>query len=90
MNKSQFSSFLTFIQLVCTELWAKSVGKFATIAEVKRLKERMADFEDGQEPLALTVDFETGMLVQSGTSSGLFGVDYETGYLTFTPNKEEP
>lgn len=86
---SKFTHFLSFIQKVCTELWRSAVSKFATVSELKRLKERMDDLEDGQEPLALSVDFDTGVLWQSGTSSGVFSVDYETGYLVFTPNKVE-
>ena len=47
------------------------------------IESRISDLEDGQEPLILSVNHETGNLEQDGVSSGEFGVDLESGYLTF-------
>ena len=47
---------------------------------------RLDDLEEGNEPLVLSTNFDTGYLEQEGISSGNFGVDYESGYLTFEPN----
>lgn len=65
---------------------AFAMAKFATNNALALLTARVQDLEEGNEPLVLSVDFSTGYLVQTGVSSGTFGVDYETGYLTFTPN----
>lgn len=51
-------------------------------ADLASLAERVEDLEDGQEPLILSVNQETGNLEQTGVSSGSFGLD-DTGNLTF-------
>ena len=52
---------------------------------VSAISDRVKDLEEGNEPMVLHVDTNTGNLVQTGVSSGKFGIDYESGYLTFTP-----
>lgn len=52
-------------------------------ADLSGIQARLADLEDGQEPLILSVNHETGNLEQEGVSSGEFGVDLESGYMTF-------
>lgn len=52
-------------------------------ADLSGIEARLRDLEDGQEPLILSVNHETGNLEQEGVSSGEFGVDLESGYMTF-------
>ena len=68
-------------------------GKAALDATLQSIDEtltsldgRLDDLEEGNEPLVLSTNFDTGYLEQEGISSGNFGVDYESGYLTFEPN----
>lgn len=89
MTKAQFSYFLAFIQFVCQELWSKAMSKFATISSVGTVANRVTQLEEGNGPFVLSVDYSTGQLVQTGTANGTFGIDYETGYLTFTPSSTE-
>jgi hypothetical protein len=49
------------------------------------LSDRVTQLEADDGSFMLSVDYDTGMLVQTGSVNGTFGVDYETGYLTFTP-----
>ena len=85
MTKAQFSYFLAFIQHVCQELWKSALSKYATKAENAAVSDRITQIEANEGALILAVDFETGCLVQVGSVNGTFGVDYETGYLTFEP-----
>ena len=62
------------------------IASMATSAAVQAVSDRVKDLEEGNEPLVLSVDTNTGNLIQSAVSSGKFGVDYDSGYLTFTPN----
>ena len=62
------------------------IASMATSAAVQAVSDRVKDLEEGNEPMVLSVDTNTGNLIQSGVSSGKFGVDYDSGYLTFTPN----
>ena len=69
-------------------------GKAALDATLQNIDEtltsldgRLDDLEEGNEPLVLSTNFDTGYLEQEGISSGNFDVDYETGYLTFEPNE---
>jgi len=64
-------------------------AKFATNAALAVIANRVTQLEESDGPFALGVDFETGMLQQTGTANGTFGVDYESGYLTFTPASVE-
>lgn len=66
-------------------LTAWAVGKFATKSENAAVSDRITQIEANEGALILGVDFETGQLVQVGSVNGTFGVDYTTGYLTFTP-----
>lgn len=54
-----------------------------TAAVISDLSQRMIDLEEGNEPLVLSIDVETGNLEQEGVSSGTFGIDYDSGYLYF-------
>ena len=51
--------------------------------ELASIEARLSDLESGQEPLILSINHDTGNLEQEGVSSGEFGVDLESGYLTF-------
>ena len=62
-------------------------GSSSDAEAIAALNERVADLEEGQEPLVLTTNFDTGYLEQEGVSSGNFGIDYESGYLTFETNE---
>lgn len=55
-------------------------------AALADINERLADLEEGNEPLVLSTNFDTGNLEQEGVSSCNFGIDYENGYLTFETN----
>ncbi len=67
------------ISAVTTDI-ATSSG--ASSEAVAALSSRVAELEDGQEPLVLSVN-EDGDLTQEGVSSGTFGVN-DDGDLTFT------
>ena len=62
-------------------------GSSSDAEAIAALNERLSDLEEGQEPLVLTTNFDTGYLEQEGVSSGKFGIDYESGYLTFETNE---
>ena len=62
-----------------------AVAKFATNVAHAALSDRVTQLEADDGSFMLSVDYDTGMLVQTGSVNGTFGVDYETGYLTFTP-----
>ncbi|MCR5818695.1 MAG: hypothetical protein K6F89_06330 [Prevotella sp.] len=62
-----------------------SLAKFSTKAEHSALSDRVTQLEAAEGSFLLSVDFTTGMLVQTGSINGTMGVDYETGYLTFEP-----
>lgn len=64
-------------------------ARFATKAVVTALTTRVTQLEERDGPFVMSVDFATGQLVQTGTANGTFGVDYATGYLTFTPASSE-
>ncbi len=74
---------LTLVSAITSDIVNNGGG--ASSAEVQALSERVSDLEDGQEPLVLAVNSETGDLEQTGVSSGEFGLD-EDGNLTFEEN----
>lgn len=65
--------------------------KMSLVANYKlnKVANRVTQLEESDGPFVLGVDFETGMLQQTGTANGTFGVNYDTGYLTFTPASVE-
>ena len=77
------------IRLKCesryVRIFKSDIASMTTTAAVSAISDRVKDLEEGNEPMVLHVDTNTGNLVQTGVSSGRFGVDYESGYLTFTP-----
>ncbi len=81
--------FLAFLDLIIQALWTQALAKFATIADLTAVRNRVTQIEESDGPFVLSVDFETGYLQQTGTANGTFGVDYESGYLTFEPNSTE-
>ena len=77
------------IRLKCesryVRIFKSDITSMTTAAAVSAISDRVKDLEEGNEPMVLHVDTNTGNLVQTGVSSGKFGIDYESGYLTFTP-----
>lgn len=53
------------------------------VHEVEELAQRVTDLEEGNEPLLLYLEPDSGYLMQEGVSSGEFHINYETGYLEF-------
>lgn len=58
-------------------------GSFPSDADFNELSKRVTDLEEGNEPLVLSINPETGNLEQEGISSGTFGIDEEAGTLYF-------
>lgn len=58
-------------------------GAVPTDEEFNELTQRVVDIEEGNEPLVLSINPETGNLEQEGVSSGTFSIDTETGHLCF-------
>ena len=81
MAKKKLSAFALILKKITTVAQAK----FATKTQHSALSDRVTQLEVGDGSFILAVDFSTGMLVQAGSVNGTFGVDYTTGYLTFTP-----
>lgn len=54
-----------------------------TDVDYNELSNRIQDLEEGNEPLVLSINPETGNLEQEGISSGSFGIDTEEGTLYF-------
>ena len=52
-------------------------------SDLSAIKSRLADLEEGNEPLVLFINPETGNLEQEGISSGSFGIDQDSGILYF-------
>lgn len=58
-------------------------GSSPSDEELNELSNRVTDLEEGNEPLVLSINPETGNLEQEGISSGTFGIDDEAGTLYF-------
>lgn len=52
-------------------------------SDLSAIESRLADLEEGNEPLVLFINPETGNLEQEGISSGSFGIDPDSGILYF-------
>lgn len=76
---------LSPLGLLLKKMSVLAVAKFATNVAHAALSDRVTQLEANDGSFMLSVDYDTGMLVQTGSVNGTFGVDYETGYLTFTP-----
>lgn len=80
---------LSTLEALLKKMALLCVAKFATKVQHTALSNRVTQLEADDGSFLLSVDFSTGMLVQTGSVNGTFGVDYTTGYLTFTPASEE-
>lgn len=80
---------LSALEALLKKMALLCVAKFATKVQHTALGNRVTQLEANEGSFMLSVDYDTGMLVQSGSVNGTFGVDYATGYLTFTPASEE-